>query len=614
MRLHPPLLFLELLLLSLLLYTCATPAEMPTVSSEKIVVRKPDTISTDGRIQLRRFPADTVFTAAFPLLAKTAYPAEVYIQGSAVTQYSTGIFFKDLTFAPGINRVELAATFPDGTTASYKRDIYYVPRVAETPVFPLWIDTATIYPKQAWQGLPSDQLRISFQGSKGQQGMLEIHPGGLQIPMARTDLAGFSRYEAAIPMERLRTGKQYRAVLVLQGGGKTYKLPLANAFHTQHPWEYPILKTTRNKAPLSYNLGPIRLGGPLIGEYPAGILFQATGKIEGYYRVQLAPDVEGYFPSDAVEALPLNTLKPQYFIQSIRVAPSDSADVLRIPYLEPVPYTVQVDPSARSMMITLYGVQTSSTWMSHYANLRMIDHVTWEQPAKETYQLKIQLKAPFSWGYTVQPEGKSLVLRVSYPPALAVAPEQKSWKGLKISIEAGHGGWNTGAEGLSGILEKDVNLDVSLRLEARCKQAGIEVLQIRPTDQYMTLEAKRTAAEAFRPHLHVSIHSNSSGGGYLGANGVSTYYNNPLWEPFARTVYKALLDLPLKEFGVVGSFNYHVTRMHSQPSILVELAFLSHALDEAKLASPDFRQQLADAIFSGIEAYLNKSLLDSGTH
>jgi N-acetylmuramoyl-L-alanine amidase len=59
---------------------------------------------------------------------------------------------------------------------------------------------------------------------------------------------------------------------------------------------------------------------------------------------------------------------------------------------------------------------------------------------------------------------------------------------------------------------------------------------------------------------------------------------------------------------MVGAFNYHVTRMSSQPSILVELAFLSHAEDEEKLANPEFRQQLAEQIFMGIKRYLEDIL------
>ncbi|MBK6948822.1 MAG: N-acetylmuramoyl-L-alanine amidase [Haliscomenobacter sp.] len=158
--------------------------------------------------------------------------------------------------------------------------------------------------------------------------------------------------------------------------------------------------------------------------------------------------------------------------------------------------------------------------------------------------------------------------------------------GIKVSIEAGHGGSNTGAEGLSGLVEKDVNLDVALRLEKICRESGMEVLQVRPTDTYMTLEQKRTMVERSDADLHVSIHANSGGGGYLRVGGVSTYYHNPHSEDFARTMYGELLKLGLAEFGVVGSFNYHVTRMSSRPAILVEMAFLSHAEDEEKLASP----------------------------
>ena len=65
-----------------------------------------------------------------------------------------------------------------------------------------------------------------------------------------------------------------------------------------------------------------------------------------------------------------------------------------------------------------------------------------------------------------------------------------------------------------------------------------------------------------------------------------------------------ILELPLDEFGIVGSFNYSPIRMTSRPAILVEQAFLSHAEDEEKLASPEFRKQMAQKIFEGIIDYV----------
>jgi N-acetylmuramoyl-L-alanine amidase len=571
--------------------------------------RQRDTASADGRILLRNFPSDTVFSPSFALLAKAAYPAQTRIQNELVKQYQTGVFFKDLTFKEGLNRVSVAAVFPDGSVSEYVRDIYYQPQTRVRPVFPLWIDTASISLKQAWQGMSSDPpLALSFQGSKGQSAYLEVRPGGFRLPMVRKDFADYSVYQTELLPARLKNHTPYTLSFVLKSTDKRYRRQLPQPLSVAPPDAYPVLRIRQDKTPVSWNLGPIRLGGPLVGEYPKGVLFQSCGKIGDFYRVRLDGQREGVVAASAVESLPLGTPRPRYFLPSVSVSPARDADILRIPYLEPVPYSVEVAPGGEGLRIMLYGVQTSSTWMTHRAGLRMVDLVTWEQVSTETYQLHVKWKSPVNWGYTLEPEGKSLVLRVKHPPVLSLSDTVQPLKGLKVSIEAGHGGWNTGAEGLSGLLEKDVNLDVSLRLASLCRDAGIEVLQIRPSDTYMTLEAKRSAAERYQPHLHLSIHSNSGGGGYLGANGVSTYYHNALWEPFARSVYAELLALPLKEFGMVGSFNYHVTRMSSQPSILVELAFLSHAEDEEKLASPLFRQELAERILAGIKQYVVRAI------
>jgi N-acetylmuramoyl-L-alanine amidase len=590
------------------LTSCASSA--PTGELFKVITprRAADSISADGRIRLRRFPSDTVYSPSFALLAQAPYPAKTRIQGGEVKQYKTGVFFKDLQFQEGLNQVSVEVAFPDGSTSAYVRDIRYVRRDPTRPALPLWLDTTSFSPKQDWSGTPADMLTFSFQGSKGQRASLLLHPGGLRKEMARKDFSDYSVYATSLAMEQVKPGKAYRAEVVLEGGGKSLRMRLPVVVRTELPGAFPLVRSIQDKTPLSLNLGPIRLGSPLVGEFPKGIIFQTSGKVGNHYRVRLDALREGMVPEGAVEVLPLSTPRPQYFLQSVSVSPGNGADIVRIPYPEPVPYTIEVLPGGMTLRIRLFGVQSSSTWMTHREGLRTIELVTWEQIAPETYELQVQLKSRFQWGYTLSPEQKNLVLRVNYPPVLAPTEQPQPWKGLKVSIEAGHGGWNTGAEGLSGLLEKEVNLDVSLRLEALCKEAGMEVLQIRPDDSYMTLEAKRSMAERFQPHLHLSIHSNSGGGGYLGANGVSTYYHNPLWEPFAKSVYQSLRQLPLKEFGMVGAFNYHVTRMNSQPSILVELAFLSHAEDEEKLADPAFRQQLARQIFNGIENYLHATL------
>ena len=75
-------------------------------------------------------------------------------------------------------------------------------------------------------------------------------------------------------------------------------------------------------------------------------------------------------------------------------------------------------------------------------------------------------------------------------------------------------------------------------------------------------------------------------------------------------IYPNQKELDLIEFGVVGSFNYRVTRMTEMPSILVEQAFMSHAEDEEKLANEQFRWQMAQKIYNGILDYLKYMQVD----
>ncbi|MBK7477428.1 MAG: N-acetylmuramoyl-L-alanine amidase [Haliscomenobacter sp.] len=560
---------------------------------------------TDPWVELRRFPSTETSNATFAFLAKAGYPSESSFNGANVKQYETGIFFRDIALAQGNNRISATAIYPNGAAATYFWQTNYQPALLR-PATELWIDSASISPGSSIQGLPSDRIRFSFSGSQGKAGWVELSPGKVRLPMERKDLSSSSAYQTDLPFSRLKTGQMYSAQLVLQdsstGRKRTYAFP--HAFQSNPETAYPMLRIIQDNALIAYNMGPIRLGGPLLGEYPKGIVLQSIGKTGNYYRIKLDAQTEGFIEDKAVEVLPPGASRPQYYLQSVSVSPSAAGDVLRIPYPEPVPYSMHVYPTQRQLRIRLYGVKTSSTWMSHRAGLKRIDWVGWEQPGPDTYELVVNLTDNPIWGYTLQPEGNSLVLLVKYPPALQTANGKPTLAGIKVSIEAGHGGSNTGAEGLSGLLEKDVNLDVALRLEKICREAGMEVLQVRPTDTYMTLEQKRTMVERSDADLHVSIHANSGGGGYLRVGGVSTYYHNPHSEDFARTMYGELLKLGLAEFGVVGSFNYHVTRMSSRPAILVEMAFLSHAEDEEKLASPAFRQRMAEQIFAGIKAYL----------
>jgi len=552
--------------------------------------------TTAAPFEWRDDTGDTTSRATVHLLAKTAWPARVAIAGDSCHLYRTGIFFKTVTLQPGLNCIEATVQRDGGDVEHFYRTLFRQESVVR-PALPLWIDSTSVVPAESRVLLPGDRVRLGFIGAKGHTAWVELKPAKVRLYLRRTDLADASRYEADLPLARLPENEEQTLHFYLRStthGEKKSTLHLAARapLKVQAAAAFPLLRVRQESALLNQSLGNVRLGAPVIAELPQGVVLSSSGRIGESWRIRLGDRDEGYVAVPDVEILPEPALAPAYYITTLSAAPGAGADVITIPWLQPVPFALIPDPDARALRLRLYGVRSASTWITHRDNLRIADRLSWEQISPETYEMTVHLQSAKLWGYTLRPTGAALELRLKYPPTA----------GLKVAIEAGHGGSNQGAIGLSGMEEKNVNLDVAQRLERLCLTAGMTVLQVRDSDADMSLADKKTRIEASDADLLVCIHANSGGtaNGYLGANGTSTYYNNPFWGDFARLAYRRLLELPLQEFGCVGSFNYRIIRMSSRPAILVELAFLSHAGDEEKLFDPEFRQQLAGKILAGL--------------
>lgn len=574
------------------------------------VVNEDETIHRQSPwIEMRRMPRDTTYNSEFPILCKTEYPAKVWINDDSVKIYKTGIFFKNLEFEEGLNRVTVKVENEHGLTSTLTNEFNYIKRDRLRAAFPLWIEPKSVEPQSDLILTPDDIVRISFTGSKEQEGKVVLDDADVEIKCSRNDFNDYSLYQAELPLRLLESGMRYNFELVLsstvESNEQSVKIIPEAAIQVMELDKFPLVKTTSENSVLTYTLGNVRLGSPIRAEYSPGVILKTSGRIGDNYRVRLSNVEESYIDERNVEILSEETVTPEYYITSMFCAPTDSGDVLSIPYPEPVPYAVYPEPDQNRIVIALFGVKTSSTWITHRNGRKVIDKVTWHQTTPETYTIYVNLNTSKIWGYDIKQVGNSLKLKVKYPPELD-SDADKPLAGLKIAIEAGHGGSNFGAIGLSGIKEKDINLDLSLKLEKLCRENGADVLQIRDRDKDMLLGTKRDTSRFSDSNIHISIHANAGGGrgGYLGVSGTSTYYHNPFWAPLAENVYDRLLETDLDEFGVIGSFNYRVTRMTEMPAILVEQAFLSNAEDEEKLADENFRTEMAQKIYEGIIDYL----------
>ena len=180
-------------------------------------------------------------------------------------------------------------------------------------------------------------------------------------------------------------------------------------------------------------------------------------------------------------------------------------------------------------------------------------------------------------------------------------------KKLRIAIDAGHGGDNAGADGVtSHVLEKDYTLLMAKELRKTLAKAGVQhIFMTRTKDTSLSMPERMEMLRAFNPHLLVSIHLNSAGIDTV--QGTSTYYRYIGFRPLSVAILNQMLTLKLKEYGNVGNFNFSLNGPTDYPNALVEVAFLSNPGDEKKILNPKFHKAVAGKIYQGILDFLNQS-------
>lgn len=216
------------------------------------------------------------------------------------------------------------------------------------------------------------------------------------------------------------------------------------------------------------------------------------------------------------------------------------------------------------------------------------------------------------------PEGRPLTLGVRLLPGKS--PEE--WHGAGylegfqvasgglVVLDAGHGGGDPGCRNRAlGVYEKDITLDICLRLQSILQERGWRVEMTRTTDRDVTyagspdlmeLKARADVANRIGADLFVSIHCNASVSSAV--RGSSIYW----WKPQDRALaqYLDVLDgsLGFEQDGLIQN-NFAVLRLSTMPSVLVETAYLTHPVEGRLLATPAIRQRIAEKLADGLARY-----------
>ena len=186
--------------------------------------------------------------------------------------------------------------------------------------------------------------------------------------------------------------------------------------------------------------------------------------------------------------------------------------------------------------------------------------------------------------------------------------------GQIICIDPGHGGSDRGAYNHNmGLAEKDVTLDISLRLAEILKKRGYTPVLTRTTDRDVTyagspdrdeLAARNTIAEKRNASLFISIHINASVNG--SANGISTHWYKSKDRDLAEEIQLQLVNKTGRKDRGIARDRFFVLRNTELPSVLVEAGFISNQEEAALLCNDEYRQRIAESIAEGLGVYISK--------
>lgn len=359
--------------------------------------------------------------------------------------------------------------------------------------------------------------------------------------------------------------------------------------------EIPLFVKTTGKLPqMAWSNGTDRLGSAKMGYIDTGIVLQVADTAGPLYKIQLSQNRHSFIEKSLVTPIELPKAPSLTTSESWRIKGGDGDDSLTINLGQKVAYQSWMEPAPSKIVLELYGVQANTNWITKLSSVREIYKVDYRQVEDDVMQVHVFLKHKQPYGYRVFYRGNQLLITVEVPPT------DRSLRGKKIIIDAGHGGSNTGAKGATtGILEKDYTLLFAKALKKNLEEKGAIVLMVRDKDTTIENKDRVIWAIGQNPDLLISIHLNSAG--RPSVRGVSTYYKHVSFSPLSTAILQKLLQIDgLEEFGQIGSFNFQPIQPTEYPSCLVEVAFLSNTDDEKMIRNPEFHKKVARQIKQGI--------------
>ena len=338
-----------------------------------------------------------------------------------------------------------------------------------------------------------------------------------------------------------------------------------------------IIITTDNKTVLRST--PIDKGLNRLQHLQSGIELEAVGEYKNFYKVILGRDNIAWVDKSQVKISDKKQLHEglvrnlEYNTDKIGETFIINTDGVRLPYI--------LSETTNGLDLIIYNMNSD---INPYG----------------VYEFSIAHDGNLSGYSSAYNDKNELVIKVN--------KTHKKLKELKITIDAGHGGREYGATGCLGHKEKDINLKIAQKLKTLLQARGANIIMTRMDDRDVSLNDRIKIANDNNAEIFISIHANALRDSLLDKEirGTEVYYFYPQAKKLAKNILNSIVkETGTKDNGVKGE-SFAVVRNTNAVSILVEIGYIIDPEDNALLINNEFQDDVAKAIVTGLENYLNE--------
>ncbi len=371
--------------------------------------------------------------------------------------------------------------------------------------------------------------------------------------------------------------------------------------------EYKLIETTFDYAPVREKADR---NSDRFTHLRNGIYLYSNSETPNFYKVDLGLNKSYWIEKIYVKEKKKVSLNKIPEVSKIKFYEDRKNYVAKISTKTKTPYKIYQNDGSKngSLKFQLYNINIDENDLKVKHKDGGKFNYSIENPSYNSEILTVNFKnnKPI-FGYDVENRRGSLVLKIKKPLNINKC---KPLKNIKIALDAGHGGNEPGAFA-GGFYEKDINLQITNKLNKTLKKRGAKTVLTRKKDIDSGLYERVDKARNKNADIFISIHQNSlpNPKDYAKKHGSGVYYYNENAKALAYSVQKNLVKKTgFKDDGVFNA-SFAVIRSTNPVSILVECGYIIHPYERKKLTDSEFQKIIAEAIADGVEEYLLETTL-----